>query len=212
MSLQRGVLCIVLTLVPICGCTRARDPFDGAKPGQLKILTSFPPLYCFTANVAGDHAKVLCFLTATGPHDFQATALDSIKVAQANLFIINGLGLDEFAAKMVADAKAKKDVVFEVAEALDDSKLIHLSEDERKHVHPDGAEHAHGEHDPHVWLGPPHAQLMVEKIAEKLGELKPELKQTFADQAAVYAKQLQELHAYGLKQFEAKKNRRVIVT
>jgi len=57
-------------------------------------------------------------------------------VAQANLFIITAWVLDEFAAKMVADAKAKKDVVFEVAEALDDSKLIHLSEDERKHVHP----------------------------------------------------------------------------
>jgi len=33
-----------------------------------------------------------------------------------------------------------------------------------------------------------------------------------SDQAAAYAKQLQELHAYGLKQFEAKKSRRVIVT
>lgn len=212
MVLRRILFLCFLTLVASCGCSRARDPFEPVKPGQLKILASFTPLYCFAANVAGDHAKVLCFLTALGPHNFSSTTADSIKVAKADLFLINGLGVDEFAAKMVSDARVKKDVVFEVGEALDDSKLIHLDEGDRKHVHGDGTEHAHGEHDPHVWLGPPHAQLMVEKIAEKLGELKPELKQTFADQAAAYAKQLQELHVYGLKKFEAKKNRRVIVT
>jgi len=212
MSRKHAATIGILTLCAIGGCSRAGNPFGDARPDQLKILASFTPLYCFAANVAGDHAKVLCFLTAKGPHDFQSTASDSIKVAKADLFLINGLGVDEFAAKMVSDARLKKDVVFEVAEALDDSKLIHLDEGDRKHVHADGGEHAHGEHDPHVWLGPVHAQLMVEKIAEKLGELKPELKQTFADQAAAYAKQLEELHSYGLKKLEAKKNRRVIVT
>ncbi len=211
MQLNRSVLFGILTLVPICGCTPARDPFQPIKPGQLRVLTSFSPIYCFAANVAGDHAKVLCLLTTTGPHDYQATPLDSIKVAKADLFLVNGLGIDEFVTKPVADAR-KKSIVIEVGEAIPDDKLIHLGEGERKHMHADGTFCEHGEHDPHVWLGPQLAQEMVGSIAKKLGELRPEQKQAFADNAAAYSKQLQELHAYGLEKFKAKKNRRVIVT
>src|SRR5262245_6558718 len=95
----------IVTLIPTCSCSKAPGGFPGARPGQLKILTSFPPIYCFAANVAGDHGKVLCLLTATGPHDYQATPLDSLKVAQADVVLVNGLGIDEFIAKPVADAR-----------------------------------------------------------------------------------------------------------
>lgn len=211
MIVKRSVLIGFLTLIPISGCTPARDPFLPIKPGQLRVLTSFPPIYCFAANVAGDHGKVLCLLTTTGPHDYQATPLDSIKVAKADVFLVNGLGIDEFVTKPAADARKKK-VVFKVGEALEDSKLIHLEDGERKHLHADGTFCEHGEHDPHVWLGPPHAQDMVAAIAKKLGELRPEHAHAFADNAAAYNKKLQELHAYGLEKFKAKQNRRVIVT
>ena len=98
----------VITLLTGFGCSAAPDPFAGAAPGQLRILTSFPPLYCFAANVTGDQAKVLCFLSSQGPHGFHATALDSIKVTSADLFIVNGLGLDDFATKLVSDAQARR--------------------------------------------------------------------------------------------------------
>lgn len=211
MICKRSILLAILTLVPVCGCSRAPDPFTPIKPGQIRVLTSFPPLYCFAAKVAGEQGKVLCLLTATGPHDYQATPLDSVKVAHAEVFLVNGLGIDEFVAKPVADAR-KKNIVFAVGEALPDDKLIHLEEGERKHVHADGTECAHGEHDPHVWLGPHLAQEMVNSIAKKLGELRPERTSSFAANAAAYCKQLQDLQAYGVEKFKAKKNRRVIVT
>lgn len=199
-----------LALIPVCGCTQARDPFKDARPGQVKVLTSFPPLYCFAANVAGEHAKVLCLLTTVGPHDYHATPLDSIKVAKADLFLVNGLGLDDFVTKPVADAR-KKNIVFEVGEALPDTKLIHLEEGDH-HVHADGTKCTHGDHDPHVWLGPVHAQMMVGKIAQRLGEVQPEQKSAFADNAAAYVKELQALHAYGKEKFKNKKNHKVLVT
>jgi ABC-type Zn uptake system ZnuABC Zn-binding protein ZnuA len=211
MFCKRSLLWAVLTLVPVCGCSRAPDPFEPIKPGQIRVLTSFPPIFCFAANVAGEHGKVLCLLTSTGPHDYQATPLDSIKDAKADVLFINGLGIDEFVAKPVADAR-KKSILVEVGEAIPDDKLIHLEEADRKHVHADGTECEHGEHDPHVWLGPHLAQEMVKSIAKKLGELKPEHASAFAANAAAYSKQLQELQSYGQEKFNAKKNRRVIVT
>jgi zinc transport system substrate-binding protein len=212
MSPRISTLLGFVSLILLSGCTPARDPFAGVKPGQIKVLTSFPPLYCFAANIAGGHAKVLCFLSTTGPHGFQATALDSIKVAKADIFLVNGLGLDDFVTKLASDARARKSVVFPVAEKLPHSKLIGFGEGETPHVHADGTVCTHGEHDPHVWLGPEHAQLMVKVIAAKLSELRPEHKTAFDDRTAAYTKQLQELHEYGLEKFKGKKNRRVIVT
>jgi len=208
---QHLIVFAALSLFLTCGCSPAPPVFRGAKPGQLKILTSFPPIYCFAANVAGEHGKVLCLLTEHGPHDYQATPLDSIKVAQADVVLVNGLGIDEFITKPVADAR-KKRIVIEVGEAIPDDKLIHLEEGDRKHVHADGTECEHGDHDPHVWLGPHLAQVMVDSIAKKLGELQLEHTSAFAASAAAYGKQLQELQNYGQEKFKARKNRRVIVT
>ncbi len=172
-----------LSLVILSGCSRARDPFAGAGASQLKVLASFPPLYCFAANVANEHAKVLCFLTTQGPHGFQALPTDSIKVAKCDVFFTNGLELDEFVTKLAAEAH-RKSVVCEVGEELPDEKLIHLGKGERQHVHADGTVHPEGEHDPHVWLGPERAALMVDVIAKRLAELKPEAKADFDKHAA----------------------------
>jgi ABC-type Zn uptake system ZnuABC Zn-binding protein ZnuA len=210
MSRRRFAFWIGVALIPMAGCTTARDPFEGAKPGQVKILVSFPPLYCFAANVAGEHAKVLCLLSAQGPHDYSGSPLDRVKVAHAQLFVVNGLGLDDFVSKPVADAH-KKSIVFEVGEALPDDKLIHLKEGEH-HVHEDGTECTHGDHDPHIWLGPAHAELMVGKIAERLGQIEPAHKAAFDANAAAYAKELQKLRAYGLEKLTTRKNRKVLVT
>jgi zinc transport system substrate-binding protein len=199
-----------LSLLPMIGCSSAPDPFGAVQGNRLRILASFPPIYCFAAKVAGDHAKVLCLLT-TSVHDYQAPPIDSIKAANADLVLINGLGLDDVVTRLLPKSRAKS-VLFEVGEALPDDKLIHLSESERGHVHADGSKCTEGDHDPHVWLGPVHAQLMVDAIAKKLGEMRPDQKSEFEQRAAAYKKQLQELHAYGLEKFKAKKSRRVIVT
>lgn len=211
MNVRRLVPLGALSLLVLAGCASAPPPFAGAKPGQLKILASFPPLYCFAANVAGDQAKTLCLLTTVGPHGYESSSLDSIKVAEADLFLVNGLGLDDFVAKLAAGAR-KRSSVYAVGDSLGEEKFIHLEEGGEPHVHADGTVCTHGEHDPHVWLGPEHAQLMVTNIAKRLGELRPEHKSAFDERAATYRKQLQELLEYGRDQFAAKKNRRVIVT
>jgi zinc transport system substrate-binding protein len=203
-----AVACLVST-----GCGERRDPWAGAAPGQLRVLTSFPPIYCFTANVAGEQAAVKCLLTGTGPHDYSASAMDSLKVAGADLFVVNGLELDEFVTKLVSrSGNRRSDLVFRVGEEIEHDLLIHLEEHERKHVHEDGGECVHGEHDPHVWLGPDEAIAMVKQIGKRLGVADPPNQKLYDDRAEAYVKKLNELKDYGLAQFESAKNRRIVTT
>src|SRR4051812_44016865 len=54
------------------------DPWAGVPGGEPRVLTSFPPLYCFAKNVAGDEVAVLNLLTTTGPHDHQPDHSDAV--------------------------------------------------------------------------------------------------------------------------------------
>src|SRR5262249_16915699 len=153
MSMRRGCLfLLILSLVMVSGCRRDADVWPSN--GKKRVLVSFPPLYAFAKNVAGDDADVRCLLTTQGPHDFSPTSNDVRIARKADLLLINGLGLDDWVTKMLKNGQGK---VVEVAETVPAEQLKHSAETE-KH---DGHDHKHGDHDPHVWLGPPQAKVMV---------------------------------------------------
>src|SRR5882724_884046 len=100
-----GLALACAVVLPILGlsCRNAEDPWPSA--GKKRVLVSFPPLYCFTKNVAGADADVRCLLTLQGPHDFQPTSNDVELARKADLVFINGLGLDEWVSKLLKGGK-----------------------------------------------------------------------------------------------------------
>lgn len=210
------ILGCLLSLAGI-GCSKAPPVWGDVKPGQKRVLASFPPLYCMVANVAGDQAKTLCLLSGQGPHGYQGTQTDALKVVQADLFFINGLELDDqLAKKLVSLARNKQDRVIKVGDRLDDGLLEHFHHEEEMakdgkmgHKH-DDHHHHHGEHDPHIWLGLIQAREMVTIIAQELGKADPANQKAYQDRAEAYSKQLRELEEYGRKMLGEKKNRQIV--
>src|SRR5437016_4510309 len=95
-----GRIPLILTLLlagltSLAGCGRAPDPWAKASGDGPRVLVSFPPLYCFTKNVAGDHARVISLLSTQEPHGYSPNLTEGLKARKADLFIINGLGLDD---------------------------------------------------------------------------------------------------------------------
>src|SRR5256885_16486366 len=85
---------------------------DAAQPHKLKVLTSFLPVYCFTANVAGALADVDCLLPpGASPHDFQLSRSDVRKFNDADLLIVNGLGAEPWLDKLIKHGADKKTVM-----------------------------------------------------------------------------------------------------
>src|SRR5579871_4493895 len=106
---------IALLMMVAVGCTVAVGGCGhpghswGDDPTKLRVMASFPPIYCFAANVAGDKAVVQSLLDSTEVHHYHASAHDSIRLHEANLFFINGLGLDEeFAQTLTNNADNPK--------------------------------------------------------------------------------------------------------
>jgi zinc transport system substrate-binding protein len=152
-------------------------------------------------------------LAPTGPHDHQATADDAHLAASADLFLVNGLKLDDFVTSVVNNSGNRKIKIVEVSDkGIPKAKLIHLGDHNHAHAHAPGEEHDHGEWDPHTWLGTEQAILMVKKIAVTLKEADSAHAANYDQRAAAYIKKLDELQAFGEKLLAGKKNKKIIAT
>ena len=158
------------------GSTKNTDEADD----MLTVVTSFYPMYIATLNIVdgvdGVRLENLSEPQTGCLHDFQLTPGDMKLLSTADVFVINGGGIESFMSD-VAKAYPKLDVV----EACEDVAL--LSEDadtesESDHDHDHDADtesdsdhdHDHGDENAHAWMSVPRYRTMVQTIASRLAE------------------------------------------
>jgi zinc/manganese transport system substrate-binding protein len=145
-----------------------------------RVVASFFPVYCLAANVAGDAATVESLLSGNlGPHDYQLSPRDMKRLAQADLVVVIGLGLDDWVLRAATNAVAgPRPRVVALGPAIGDDLLAGLPHDHGAHE-PEAADaHAHSHRhetgaNPHVWLDPLLAMRLVDRLVEELRKLDP---------------------------------------
>ncbi|MBX9625279.1 MAG: zinc ABC transporter substrate-binding protein [Gemmataceae bacterium] len=186
------------------GCSR--ESAWPARPGP-KVVVSFAPLYCFAANVAGDDAVVKNLMTTAGPHEFNPTDVEARLVGEADLFFVNGLELDTALASSLKKGSGNGRLkVVELGKLIPEDKLI---EGACHHDHDHDGPHEHG-HDPHVWLSPDLAEVMVNGIRDELKAADPAHAAGYDRRAAEYVARLRGLKAEGAKQLTGKEDKRLV--
>jgi len=141
-----------------------------------KVVTSFYPLYIAVLNVAREVPGVTV-VNMTRPftgclHDYQATPADMAALAEADVFVVNGAGMENFLGKVLKQ--------YPQLPLITASDGVELLRDE------------HGEN-PHVWVSVSLHQKQVSKIAVELARLNPVHAQAYLSNAAAYAARLENL-------------------
>lgn len=158
---------------------------------MLTVVTSFYPMYIATLNIM-DGVKGVRLENLSEPqtgclHDFQLTPEDMKLLSTADVFVINGGGIESFMSD-VAKAYPKLDVV----EACEDVVLLSDDESDSDHDHDHDAdteldsdhdhdheadtesdsdhEHDHGDENAHAWMSVPRYRTMVKTIASHLAQ------------------------------------------
>src|SRR5438128_1891968 len=81
---------ILTLLIAFCVEAFAAEP-------KLHVLATFPPMFCFTKNVAGDAADVEMLLPPNAePHNYALSPGDLKKIARADVIVENGLGVESW--------------------------------------------------------------------------------------------------------------------
>ncbi|ELS00913.1 ABC-type metal ion transport system, periplasmic component/surface adhesin [Xenococcus sp. PCC 7305] len=193
----KGSLMAILTCLNTVALIPATTAQDNPSP---KIVTTFLPIHLFTKAVVGDTADVEILISpGTEVHDYQATPADAKLLAQADVLVENGLGMEEFLSALVANAGNSG------LQQIDASKGIEVieGEEEDEHGHHEGEHGHHDEHghhghhheegNPHVWLDPVLAQQQVANIKDALIEINPDNADIYSSNADSYIQQLQQL-------------------
>lgn len=187
------------------GCSQ--DNTWPSNHGGPKVVVSFAPLYCFAANVAGDDAVVKNVMTTSGPHDFNPSDVEARILRKADLFFINGVGLDNKLATTLQRGSGNRNLkVVDLGESVPAGKLL---EGHHDHDHSHGHAHDHPQ-DPHIWLSPDLAVILTEKIRDELKAADPTHASNYDKRAAEYVDRLRKLKAEGLELLKAKADRRLV--
>lgn len=171
-----------------------------ATTDKLQVVTTFLPITQFTKAVAGDRAAVTQLLPLNvGPHDYQAKPEDGQKLANANVLVQNGLGMEEFLTDLVQNAGNPALKIIDSSQGV--PAIATEAIEGHDHGHEQGAEakaaagHEHGAYNPHIWLDPKRAIRQVENIRDGLIAADPGGKEIYTANAAAYIQQLRDLDA-----------------
>ena len=179
----------------LSGCSPAPEvwPEKG-----MRVVVSFAPLDSFAKKVVGDHGTVHCLCEGqNGIHEFEPSSKDAILLHRADFLFINGLGLDDaFTEKLRINCGNPKLNYVKLGELIPPADLFKIT----------GSD----ETDPHVWLGPSRAVVMVNGIRDELKKFDPANAKDYDDNAETYIKELKDLLKDGREKFDKLKDKKLI--
>jgi ABC-type Zn uptake system ZnuABC Zn-binding protein ZnuA len=129
-------------------------------PGTVRVVTTTTILADLVAQVGGDRVAVDSLVPKGGEvHTFDPTPSDVRRLAAADLVFLNGLGLDDWLATLVADAGTS-------------APVVRLGEDLAGVDYIAGGVDGKGVN-PHLWLNVAYAAKYAARIAEQLKAVDP---------------------------------------
>jgi ABC-type Zn uptake system ZnuABC Zn-binding protein ZnuA len=135
----------------------------------------------FVKSVGGDRVDVVSLVPKGGDvHTFDPRPSDITRVADAQLVVANGLGLDEWLTKLAADSGTTAPII-NLADSVPKDRYI--VED--------------GIPNPHLWLDPDDAAIYATTIGDALSRLVPADSTVFRANVTAYQAKLRDLKAWG---------------
>lgn len=185
-----------------------------AEKESFVITASFYPVYIAALNVAGDIDGVEV-RNLTQPqtgclHDYQLTSEDMKAMADSDVLLINGGGIESFVSK-VAKTYPKLSIINLSASF---AELPEEDEEEEDHDHEDADhdhDHDHGEQNSHFWMDIELYRKEVESMEEGLSIADPVHADQYKKNAEAYLKKLESLQSEEAELKEALAGKKVIV-
>ena len=193
---MKKLLILLLALILALPCT-----VSGESASQ--VVTSFYPIYIFALNVF-DGIEEISVECMTAPqtgclHDYQLVVSDMMKLADSDMLIVCGAGMENYLADITLQ--------FPQLPVVDCSAGIELIEECKD-------EHDHGDHEhhvnPHTWLDVQNAVMIVDTIAEAAKQQFPEVASKIEENSAAYKQRLTALDAEFAQQLQEFAGRKII--
>jgi hydroxyethylthiazole kinase-like uncharacterized protein yjeF len=174
------VVTAVLFLVMLIGsaaCAGETAPSTATNDTVL-VAASIAPLADFARQVGSDHVQVITLVPpGASPHTYELTPAQVEQTAKAHLLVLNGVGLEYWADKLIQSADNPNLIV------VDTSQGIEIL----------GRDAGELGGNPHIWLDPQNAIIQVEQIRQALLQADPAYGGDYRANAERYIAELEAL-------------------
>jgi zinc/manganese transport system substrate-binding protein len=166
---------LAIVLFVAAGCGQGNDRATASSGTPLRVVAAENFWGSIAAQLGGAKARVASVITnpATDPHDYEPTAVDARTLAGAQLVIVNGIGYDPWAPKLLAANPVSGRLVLDVGHLLG--------------VKPGG--------NPHRWYSPSDVQRVISAIVSDYAKLDPK-------NVSYFRKQQQRFETHGLARYK----------
>jgi zinc/manganese transport system substrate-binding protein len=162
----RGLLLVLALALAAGACSSGKSSSTATSTGRLNVVAAENFWGSIAAQLGGDRVTVKSIIDNpdTDPHDYEPTAADGRAVASAKYVIINGVGYDPWADKLVAANPLSGRTVLNVGDLVG--------------VKPGG--------NPHRWYSPPDVQKVIDQITSDYKRVAPADATYFDEQKASF--------------------------
>ena len=196
MNRKNMLIAFLIITALFCNACGRKVPNQGQRlQSKLTITTSFYPIYILTLNVTKDIPGVNVVNMAkpqTGClHDYQLTPDDLSTLEDAQVFIVNGAGMESFLEKVFSQLPNLK--------IINSSSGISLLKDPNSNIE-----------NPHVWLSIHNAILQVQNIENQLAKIDKTHAINYRENANNYIQKLKNLENKMKSELSGVRNRNII--
>ncbi|MEX1308044.1 MAG: zinc ABC transporter substrate-binding protein [Eubacteriales bacterium] len=196
---------ILLFSVVLLGFSACGEKTEAVGQDKMTVAVSIVPEATFVEKVAGDKVNIVTIIpSGNSPANYQPTTTEMQALSDASVYFVMQMPAEE------------ANILPKVTDFNADIKLVNLRDavsavyplhemGAHSHDHEDGAEEADEDHDedheealsvdPHIWLSPKRAIVMVETIRDTLSEMDPDNAEVYKKNAAAYIEELSALDA-----------------
>ena len=173
-ALAAGILALSGVAL-LSGCGRSATPAGAQAHGRFQVVAAENFWGSIAAQLAGEKADVTSIIInpATDPHSYEPTARDARTIAGAQMAIVNGLGYDAWAPRLLRASPSGERI------ELDVGKTLGLAEGDN----------------PHQWYSPNAVRRVLDAIVADYDRLDPSA-------AAYFAQRERALLEHGLARYD----------
>lgn len=182
-------IALAVCIITVSACSPVQS--GKAQPGKITVSVTFNALKEFVYAVGGDKVAVSVIIPdGTEPHDFEPKAQDLAALKEADVLVINGLGMEPWAE--------------DAANAAGNSNLLIIDASNGVDIIPSGeGDSENSQHDPHIWLSLKSAEIESKNITDALVKLDPDNTAYYESNYNAFAGALDALYKDYSEKFEA---------
>lgn len=169
---------LVVLFLAACGGGGTSADLPSDRGDTLKVVATTTEVADFARNVGGDKVKVHQILKPNvDPHDYEPSPLDIQAIAEADVIVKNGVGLEKWLDSVI-EASGFDGTVVDASQGVPIRK---------------GGDEDDADGDPHIWHNPLNVKTMTANIERGFAEADPADAAVYRANQAAYAAKLDEL-------------------